>query len=107
VTALIKQLGGTPVAKPAIKYPDETFKDKAGFLKAASTFEEVGVTAYHGQVGLIKSGDVLGAAASIAGVESRHAAVLASLMGGAPFPAPIEKQRTKDEVLAIVKPFLS
>ncbi|WP_410619660.1 ferritin-like domain-containing protein [Amycolatopsis sp. cmx-8-4] len=42
VTALIKQLGGTPVAKPVIKYPDETFKDKAGFLKAASTFEEVG-----------------------------------------------------------------
>ena len=50
---------------------------------------------------------MLGAAASIAGVESRHAAVLASLMGGEPFPAPIEKQRTKDEVLAIVKPFLS
>ncbi|MEC3982573.1 ferritin-like domain-containing protein, partial [Amycolatopsis sp. H20-H5] len=60
VTALIKQLGGTPVSKPTIKYPDATFSDKMGFLKAASTFEEVGVTAYHGQVGLIKSGDVLG-----------------------------------------------
>ncbi|MBE1467382.1 ferritin-like domain-containing protein [Kibdelosporangium phytohabitans] len=107
VTALIKQLGGTPVAKPAIKYPDSTFADKASFLKAASTFEEVGVTAYHGQVGLIKSPEVLGAGAAIAGVESRHAAVLAMLMGGNAFPAPIEKARTKEEVLAIVKPFLS
>ncbi|MEC3980380.1 ferritin-like domain-containing protein [Amycolatopsis sp. H20-H5] len=107
VTALIKQLGGTPVEKPTIKYPDDTFASKANFLKAASTFEEVGVTAYHGQVGLIKSGDVLGAAASIAGVESRHAAVLATLIGGNAFPSPIEKQRTKEEVLAIVKPYIS
>ena len=106
VTALIKQLGGTPVTKPTIKYPADTFSSKASFLKSASTFEEVGVTAYHGQVGLITSGDVLGAAASIAGVESRHAAVLATLTGGNAFPAPIEKQRTKDEVLAIVKPYL-
>jgi len=107
VRALVKQLGGTPVNKPTIKFPADTFKDKLSFLKAASTFEEVGVTAYHGQVGLIKSGDVLGAAASIAGVESRHAAVLAALIGGNAFPAPIEKRRSKNEVATIVKPFLS
>jgi rubrerythrin len=107
VRALVKQLGGTPVNKPAIRFPADTFKDKLSFLKAASTFEEVGVTAYHGQVGLIKSGDVLGAAASIAGVESRHAAVLAALIGGNAFPAPIEKRRSKNEVATIVQPFLS
>jgi rubrerythrin len=107
VTALIKQLGGKPVDKPTITYPADTFSNRANFLKAASTFEEVGVTAYQGQVGLIKSGEVLTAGASIAGVESRHAAVLAQLIGGTSFPSPIEKQRTKDEVLAIVKPFIS
>jgi rubrerythrin len=107
VGALIKQRGGRPVGKPKISFPDDTFRSRINFLKTASNFEEVGVTAYHGQVTLIKSGDVLGAAASIAGVESRHAAVLAALIGGNAFPAPIEKRRNADQVLAIVDPFLS
>ena len=105
--ATIKKLGGTPVDKPGIKYPSGTFGSRTSFLTTAATFEEVGVTAYHGQVPLIKSGVILGAAASIAGVESRHAAVIHTLIETNPFPAPIEKHRTKSEVLAIVKPFLA
>ena len=70
-------------------------------------FEELGVTAYHGQVPLIKSGDVLGAAASIAGVESRHAAVIATLIGGNPFPNQIEKHADMATILAAVKPLIS
>ena len=103
----VKSLGGTPVSKPKITYPAGTFDSKASFLKNAATFEEVGVTAYHGQVPLISSVDVLAAAASIAGVESRHAAILAQLTGGNPFPHDIEEHRTMAEVLKIVKPFLS
>lgn len=105
--ATIKSLGGTPVSKPGIKYPTGTFASRTSFLTTAATFEEVGVTAYHGQVPLIKSGTILGAAASIAGVESRHAAVIHTLLGQNPVPNMIEKHRSKSEVLAIVTPFLA
>lgn len=107
VGAAVKSLGGTAVAKPKITYPAGTFASKSSFLKTASMFEELGVKAYHGQVPLIKSSDILGAAASIAGVESRHAAIIASLIGGNPFPHPIEEHDTMATVLAAVKPLLS
>ncbi len=107
LTATLQKLGATPATKPTFKYPDGLFTDKAMFLKTASVFEETGVKAYHGQVPLIMSGDVLGAAASIAGVESRHAAVIASLIGGDPFPNQIEMHASMAEVLAAVKPLIS
>ena len=106
LTATIQELGGTPVEAPKTKYPNGTFNDKATFLETASTFEELGVTAYHGQVTLIKNVDILAAAAAIAGVESRHAAVLADLTGGNPFPAPVEKTANMKQVLAAAKPFI-
>jgi len=106
LSSTISDLGGEPVAKPNFKYPDSTFKDKGDFLKTASTFEELGVKAYHGQVTLIKTPTILGAAASIAGVESRHAAVLAKLLGGNPFPAPVEGTLSMDEVLKAATPFI-
>jgi rubrerythrin len=109
VTALTKTitaLGGKPTEKPKFVFPDGTFTDKTKFLTAASMFEELGVTAYHGQVPLIKSADVLGAAASIAGVESRHAAVIADLLGGDPFPAPFEGKKSMSEVLAAAGQFI-
>lgn len=108
LTQTINDLGGTPADKPRFTYPDNTFKDKAAFLKTASTFEELGVTAYHGQVTKIEDpATLLGAAASIAGVESRHAAVLAQLTGGKPFPAPVEANKSMEEVLPAVQPFLA
>lgn len=107
VSEAVKAFGGTPVDKPKITYPGGVFDTRDNFLATASMFEELGVTAYHGQVPLIKSGDVLGAAASIAGVESRHAAIIATLIGGNPFPNPIEQAATMDAVLAQVKPLIS
>ena len=107
VSSTIKSLGGTAVSKPKITYPAGIFDSKAKFLATASMFEELGVKAYHGQVPLIKSTDVLGAAASIAGVESRHAAVIASLIGGDPFPYQIEQHVDMATVLAAVKPLIS
>ncbi len=65
------------------------------------------VTAYHGQVPLIKDPDVLASAASIAGVESRHAAVIATLIAGNPFPNPIEKNASMTDILAAVTPLIS
>ncbi len=107
VAATVTALGGTPVAKPKITYPAGVFDSKTSFLTNASKFEELGVTAYHGQVPLIQSLDVLAAGASIAGVESRHAAIIATLTGGNPFPNTIEKHASMDEVLAVVKPLIS
>lgn len=106
ITDTINSLGGKPVAKPKITYPSGTFDSKDKFLATAAMFEELGVHAYHGQVPLIKSGDILGAAASIAGVESRHAAILAQLTGGNSFPSPFETPKSMDEVVAAVTPLL-
>ena len=106
LTSTIKDLGGTPVESPKFTYPQGLFDNKAKFLETASVFEELGVTAYHGQVTLVKNVDILGAAAAIAGVESRHAAILADLTGGKPFPAPVEQTATMKQVLAAAKPFI-
>lgn len=105
--ATLEQLGGTPIEEPTFMFPDETFADRESFLTAASMFEELGVTAYHGQVPLIESPEILGAAAAIAGVESRHAAVIADLLGGDPFPAPFEASRTMEEVLELAGQFIA
>ncbi len=109
VTALtdtVTQLGGTPAERPMFTYPEGTFTDRDAFLMTASTFEELGVKAYHGQVQAIESVDILAAAAAIAGVESRHAAILADITGGNPFPAPVEGTLTMEEVLEAAMPFL-
>lgn len=106
ITSTLQKLGATPATKPTFKYPDGTFKDKAMFLKTAVTFEETGVKAYHGQVPLVKEPAILAAAASIAGVESRHASVLNLILKQKPVPSPIEAHASMDEILTAIKPFL-
>lgn len=106
LTETVGALGGQPVAVPTFVFPEGTFTDRAAFLETASTFEELGVTAYHGQITAVESPEILAAAAAIAGVESRHAAVIATLIGGQPFPAPVEATATMDEVLAAATPFI-
>jgi rubrerythrin len=107
LTSAIESGKGDPVAKPTFKFPDNTFNDGNAFLKTASTFEELGVNAYHGQVALIKTPALIGAAASIAGIESRHAGVLALLLRTQPFPAPFEASKDMPAVLAAAKPFIA
>lgn len=106
LTGTLQKLGATPAAKPTFKYPDGTFTDANTFLKTANTFEETGVKAYNGQVPLVKDGAILAAAASIAGVESRHAAVLNLILKQKFVPAPVEAHASMDEVVAAIKPFL-
>lgn len=50
------------------------FSSTDAFLSVAQTLEDVGVTAYLGQVGNIDDAGILAAAGSIAGVEGEHAA---------------------------------
>ena len=108
VTAITEAVQGmgTPAEKPMFMFPEGTFTDRTKFLTAASMFEELGVDAYHGQVANIQSPEVLGAAAAIAGVESRHAAILADLTGGNPFPAPFEDNKTMEQVLELAGQFI-
>lgn len=106
VVDTIRTLGGKPINRPKFTYPANSWLSRDGLLKNASTLEELGVSAYQGQVPLIQSADVLAAGAAIAGVESRHAGVLAMLVDRQPFPAPIEEHRTKDQVWAVVKPLM-
>lgn len=107
IESTISDLGGSPVKKPKFSYPQGVFKDKQVWLETALDFSQLGVEAYHGQVQRIQSPELLGAAASIAGVESRHAAIIARLSGRNPFPAPIEQSASKSRVLKTVKPFVS
>lgn len=106
VMGAVKALGGTPIDEPKLNFPAKIFANADSFLATAVQFEELGVTAYHGQVTKIQSPDVLASAASIAGVESRHAAILEQLTNGNPFPAPVEMQRSMKQVVAKVKPYL-
>lgn len=104
ITAVIKQLGGTPVAKAA-KYNFTAPKNRGDVLNTLATVEEVGAGAYLGAADKIESKDVLTAAGGIAQVEARHAAVIRSIAGMDPVPSPLVTAIPMERVLEIVKPF--
>jgi hypothetical protein len=91
----------------AVKTPKFDFKgttaDQAKFMATAQVLEDTGVAAYLGQVGLIKSKKILGAAGSILPVEARHAGWIRNLNGVTGAPQAFEAPKTKAQVLAAVK----
>lgn len=107
--AALTAAGVTPIARPAINFTDtfntlgklatagsakplttfNPFANFNAFLIGGFTFEDVGVTAYHGGAGplqVLKS-PFLGAAAQILAVEAYHAAILRTLIVGTSLPA--------------------
>ena len=110
ITDTIMKIGGTPVEAPAVDFGD-AFSSRAAFLKLAHTFENTGVSAYLGAAGFIKNKEILSAAASIFGVEARHAAVVGNILGlepeGGVYMGATETPLSNDEVLAAVTPFLA
>jgi Ferritin-like domain len=110
VMQAIKQLGGTPVAKPKVNL-DGVFASKDSYLTTSFTFENVGVGAYLGAAGYIKNPAILQAAASIFGIEARHAAIVANLLNkpaeGGVYMGAFETPKTKAEVLQAAAPFLA
>ncbi|GAA2008203.1 ferritin-like domain-containing protein [Nakamurella flavida] len=113
VTALtdtITSLGGTPVSAPGVDFGG-AFDSRTSYLTTSVTFENVGVGAYLGAAGFIKDKAILQAAAGIFGVEARHAAVVAVLLGlpaeGGVYKGAYETPIDKATVLAAVTPFLT
>jgi hypothetical protein len=104
LTALIKQLGGRPVAKPTFVFPATS---QSSFLKLASVLENTGVGAYNGAGPSLKSKEVLGAAGGIVQIEARHAAAIDLLIGKSPTPNQgFDRPLSKAQVLAAAGPLI-
>lgn len=104
LTDVITQLGGEPVAEATY---DFGYSDAAGFLQVAQALEDTGVAAYQGAAQyLIDEDELLTAALTIHGVEARHAAYIAVLNAGNPFPEAFNPTLTPAEVLEIATPFI-
>jgi len=104
LTAAIKQLGGTPVAKPTFVFP---VSSEGTFLSLASVLENTGVGAYNGAAPSLKSKQVLASAGSIVQIEARHAAAIDLLIGMSPTPNQgFDRPLTKAEVLAKADPLI-
>jgi len=107
LTATVKQLGGTPAAKPKTNFDDVLAGGEKKILETAATVENLGAAAYLGQAGRIKSKEVLAAALSIHTVEARHAAVLNNVTGKSIVPdGAFAKPADMATVLKAVKPFI-
>ncbi len=106
----IKKLGETAVPAPEVDFGG-AFKSKASYLETAFTFENLGVSAYLGAApSLFKEKALLSAAASIFGVEARHAAILGVLQHkeaeGGVYMGAFEKPASRDAVLRAAAPFI-
>ena len=110
-----KALGGKriPDLKPNFKSVD--FSSRDSVLMTASTFEDLGVSAYNGGGAAIKNPDYLAAAGTIVSIEARHAAVLRDLLkplstsfGGDDVvdASGLDVARKPSEVLSIAAPFI-
>ena len=104
LTAAIKALGATPVAKPTFVFPATS---ESSFLSLASVLENTGVGAYNGAAPSLQSKAVLASAGSIVQTEARHAAAIDLLIGMSPTPNQgFDRPLTKAEVLAKADPLI-
>ena len=68
--------------------------------------ENVTVSAYLGVVPLVRIPQVQTAIASIASVQARHAAYVGTLNGQSPAPSPADTPRSREEILALLDPYI-
>ncbi|CAN5508054.1 hypothetical protein BH23ACT9_BH23ACT9_14810 [soil metagenome] len=111
LTDTIMELGGTPVPAPGVDF-GMAFDSRDTYLETAFTFENLGVSAYLGAAGsLIDDPMILTAAASIFGIEARHAAIIGMLQGKPAetgvYMGNVETPMARPAVLAAAAPFLN
>ncbi|BCM91618.1 hypothetical protein IAD21_03493 [Abditibacteriota bacterium] len=109
VTAILDILtraNATPVAKPSFTFPAAVFYSQTAFLSTAKDMEETGVGAYLGAAPKVDAKSALQFAASVYGIECRHASLIRNL-GGLPFsPSDTEVPLSVEEVQKRVAPFM-
>lgn len=110
LTDTIGQLGGTAVPAPEVDF-GQSFASAESYLETAFVFENLGVQAYLGAApSLFAEKELLVAAASIFGVEARHAAIIGQLQGkpaeGGVYMGAFETPLSRDEVLTAAGPFI-
>ena len=110
LTDTIGKLGGSPVPAPKVDF-GAAFKNSDSYLETAYTFENLGVQAYLGAApSLFQEKELLTAAASIFGVEARHAAIIGQLQKkeaeGGVYKGALETPASKDKVLRAAGPFI-
>jgi Ferritin-like domain len=111
VSGAVTQLGGTPIAKPNLRYPANAFSTRVSIWTTAHAIEEAGLRAILGQAGYLQTPAILQAAASIFGIECRHSA-LTALVGGLPieggvYNGSMEASASKADAMAALAPFLA
>ena len=118
VALLTQALGGA--AQPAPTFQNLDAPTLQQFLTMAQTFEDVGVSAYLGQLPVILDKNLLATAGGIMAVEGRHAGgirayrkTVSTAEGGDPNITltedreAVNRARTKEQVLALIQPYLS
>ncbi|CAN5887310.1 hypothetical protein BH20GEM1_BH20GEM1_10790 [soil metagenome] len=103
-------LGGAALDREdfAFVFPG-AFDSVEAFLEVSQTLEDVGVTAYLGQVGNIDDAGILASAGSIALVEGEHAATFRYIRDVfiTPDNTSFDLRRTSSQVLALASPFIA
>ena len=101
---LITRLGGTPLPPCTVNF--SRFNAAVDLMQAAFAIENVTVSAYLGVVPLVRIPQVQTAIASIASVQARHAAYVGTLNGQSPAPLPADTPRSREEILALLDPYI-
>jgi rubrerythrin len=102
--AYVTQHGGTAPPKPKTEF---TLTSPAVILKQAVTFENLGASAYLGQVDRITDKELLAGALTIHSVEGRHAAALSVAAGLDPTPdGAFATPQTATNVINAIQPNL-
>jgi len=102
--SLITRLGGTPLPRCTVTFA--RFATAANMMQTAFAIENVGVSAYLGAVTLLRIPQVQSAVAAIASVEARHSAYIGILNGQEPSPSAADTPRSREEVLALLDPYI-
>lgn len=111
-----KALGRNRIPNLQPNFTAVNFADRQSVLTTASTFEDLGVSAYNGGGAAIRNPSYLAAAGSIVSVEARHAAVLRDLISplSSAFAGSdvvdwsgLDVARPPSQVLAMAAPFIA